>query len=281
MQVLRLKKELEDLLFSYKINNHTIGFVPTMGALHDGHASLVAKAIKENSITVVSIFINPTQFDNKEDLDKYPTNLDKDILLLKKLSDKILIFAPSASEVYNQNINSKEYSFNGLEKIMEGQFRPGHFNVVATIVELLLNSVKPTRAYFGEKDFQQLLIIKKLVEIKNIPTEIINCPIERETNGLARSSRNERLSKPTREMGGFILKTLKAAKSQFGTNNVQTIVAFVTTEFEKNALFELEYFQIVDENTLNPILEKQKNIKYRAFIAVYTEGIRLIDNIAL
>lgn len=281
MQVVHLKKELQKVLFSNRNKNNSIGFVPTMGALHKGHLSLVKKAIIENEIVVVSIFINPTQFDNKNDLNTYPANLEKDVVLLEAVSSKIIIFAPSASEIYGDNISSKEYNFNGLEKVMEGEFRQGHFNGVATIVDLLLNAVQPNHAYFGEKDFQQLQIIKKLVVLKKYPFKIIGCPIEREATGLARSSRNERLSIPTREKGGFIFKTLQSVKSKFGTKNATELLEFVTAEFDKNELFELEYFQIADINTLTPILKKQKNIEYRAFIAVYAEGIRLIDNIAL
>lgn len=281
MQVIHYKQELQNVLSSKKNKNSTIGFVPTMGALHKGHLSLIKRANKENEVTVVSIFVNPTQFDNKEDLEKYPTDLEKDIALLKKLSDKILIFAPSALEIYDKNIRSKEFEFNGLEKVMEGQFRSGHFNGVATIVELLLLAVMPTQAYFGEKDFQQLQIIKKLVKLKKFPFKIIGCPIEREASGLARSSRNERLSKSTRKKGGFIHETLKSAKLKFGTESANSITEWVTSEFAKSKVFELEYFQIADIETLTPVLKKQENIKYRAFIAVYTEGVRLIDNIAL
>ncbi|WP_394974623.1 pantoate--beta-alanine ligase [uncultured Croceitalea sp.] len=281
MLVIHNKKELQKVLQSKVNKNCTIGFVPTMGALHTGHLSLIKRAFSQNEVTVVSIFINPTQFDNKEDLEKYPTDLRNDIDLLQTVSDAIIIFAPSALEIYNGDIASKKFNFNGLEKVMEGEFRTGHFNGVATIVELLLLAVNPTHAYFGEKDFQQLQIIKKLVELKKFPFKIIGCPIERETNGLARSSRNERLSKSTREEAGFIFKTLNSAKSKFGIENAKSITDWVASEFAKSKLFELEYFQIADASTLTPILKKQKNIKYRAFIAVYAEGIRLIDNIAL
>ena len=281
MQIIHLKKELQNVLFSKEDKTHTIGFVPTMGALHRGHLSLVERAVSENRTTVVSIFINPTQFDNKEDLEKYPADLTKDVALLNKVSNKIIIFAPSALEMYDENISSKEFNFNGLEKVMEGEFRAGHFNGVATVVELLLLAVKPTKAYFGEKDFQQLQIIKKLVALKNFPFQIIACPIERESTGLARSSRNERLSNSTRKKGGFLLEILTTAKLKFGTESANSITEWVALQFAANEIFELEYFQIADTETLTPIRKKQKNIKYRAFIAVYAEGIRLIDNIAL
>ena len=269
------------MLGEWKSKKKSIGLVPTMGALHSGHLSLVRKSLEDNDFTVVSIFINPTQFNNKEDLKKYPSDLSKDSVLLESVSDQILIFAPSKLEIYNGNISSKSFNFNGLEKVMEGEFREGHFNGVATIVELLFEAVKPDRAYFGEKDFQQLQIIQKLVDQSNLDLEIIPCPIEREPNGLARSSRNERLSKPTREAAGFIYQILKAAKAKFGTENAKDIRDWVSIQFNENQLFELEYFEITDIDTLIPVNQVQVNKEYRAFIAVYAEGIRLIDNIAL
>lgn len=281
MQVVHHKKELRKVLRDKAKESASIGFVPTMGALHHGHISLVKRAYDESDLVVVSIFINPTQFGNREDLEKYPANLKSDIHLLRTVSDAILIFAPSALEIYDGNISSKEFDFNGLEKVMEGEFRTGHFNGVATIVELLLLSVMPTKAYFGEKDFQQLQIIRKLVELKKLPFKIIGCPIEREANGLARSSRNERLSKATREKASIILEALKFAKANFGTKSAKLIEEEVNSKFAGHTLFRLEYFQIADAVTLTPILKKQKNIEYRAFIAVYADGIRLIDNIAL
>lgn len=281
MHVLQSKKELQVMLGEWKSKKMSIGLVPTMGALHSGHLSLVRKSLEDNDFTVVSIFINPTQFNNKEDLKKYPSDLSKDSVLLESVSDQILIFAPSKLEIYNGNISSKSFNFNGLEKVMEGEFREGHFNGVATIVELLFEAVKPDRAYFGEKDFQQLQIIQKLVEQSNLDLEIIPCPIEREPNGLARSSRNERLSKPTREAAGFIYQILKAAKAKFGTENAKDIRDWVSIQFNENQLFELEYFEITDIDTLIPVNQVQVNKEYRAFIAVYAEGIRLIDNIAL
>jgi pantoate--beta-alanine ligase len=281
MLVFQNKKELQKVLSEHKSTNGEIGLVPTMGALHQGHLALVRKALEENDLVVVSIFINPTQFDNAEDLENYPSNLEKDIDLLSTVSDKIIVFTPTKSEIYEGNVSSKSFNFNGLEKVMEGEFRTGHFDGVATIVELLFKAVAPTRAYFGEKDFQQLQIIQKLVEVSGLDLEIIPCPIERESNGLARSSRNERLSKPTRKAAGFIHKTLKTAKTKFGTENANYIKEWVSKEFDENQLFELEYFEITDTDTLTPITKIQKDRKYRAFIAVYAEGIRLIDNIAL
>ncbi len=255
--------------------------VPTMGALHMGHIALVKKAISENDITVVSIFVNPTQFNNSEDLNKYPNSLKKDAKLLRVISDEIILFAPSVSEIYPDTITSKSYNFDGLDMVMEGRLRKGHFDGVGTIVELLLTLVRPTRAYFGEKDFQQLQIVKKLVEIKKIPVEIIGCPIVREPSGLAMSSRNERLSTSQRKKAAHIYKILLGAKEIFDKNSPQYVIDWVQQKFESHHELELEYIEIRDIYSLQPVIEKQKNKKYRAFIAIYIEDIRLIDNIAL
>tara|TARA_Y100001001_G_scaffold158791_1_gene178803 strand:+ start:765 stop:1613 length:849 start_codon:yes stop_codon:yes gene_type:complete len=281
MKIFDLKKELNTFTNEQRKKDRTIGLVPTMGALHTGHISLVKKALSENDLVIVSIFVNPTQFDKKDDLDKYPRTFEKDIELLKQVSDHIVVFAPTVDEIYGGNVTSETYEFDGLDKVMEGEFRTGHFDGVGTIVELLLRTVAPDRAYFGEKDFQQLQIIRKMAEIKDLPFDIIGCPIEREPNGLAMSSRNERLSKETREEVGFIYKTLLAAKAEFGMKSATYIKDWVKSEFEQHPLFDLEYFEIADENTLTPALKIQDNQKYRAFIAVYADGIRLIDNLRL
>ncbi|PCJ95411.1 MAG: pantoate--beta-alanine ligase [Flavobacteriaceae bacterium] len=281
MQVFHSKKELRNSLSSFNTKNHTIGMVPTMGALHQGHLVLVKRAFLEHNCVVVSIFVNPTQFNNNDDLRKYPNTLDKDVQLLKTISDKIIVFAPTANEIYAGKIKSNSYQFNGLDTLMEGKFRAGHFNGVATIVELLLNAVMPDMAYFGEKDFQQLQIIKKLVQIAAIPIKIRGCPIVREPNGLAMSSRNERLSEEARKNVGFIYKILKSAKKKFGTKSAIYTIHWVQNQFKKKPDFKLEYFQITNIDTLTPVLRKQKGKKYRAFVAVYIEGVRLIDNIAL
>ena len=281
MKIFDLKKELNAFTQEQRKKDRSIGLVPTMGALHTGHISLVKKALSENDLVVVSIFVNPTQFDKKDDLDKYPRTFEKDIELLKQVSDNIVVFAPTVDEIYGENITSQSYEFDGLDKVMEGEFRTGHFDGVGTIVELFLRTVAPDRAYFGEKDFQQLQIIRKMAEIKNLPFQIIGCPIEREPNGLAMSSRNERLSKETREEAGFIHITLQTAKGDFGTKSAISIVDWVKSEFDQHPLFDLEYFEIADENTLTPALKIQDNQKYRAFIAVYADGVRLIDNLRL
>ncbi|WP_291964306.1 pantoate--beta-alanine ligase [Maribacter sp.] len=280
MPVIKTKTKLTEELNKLS-HKQDLGLVPTMGALHQGHASLIKKAVQQNPNVVVSIFVNPTQFNNKEDLDKYPKTLDSDIELISSISDKIIVFAPDVDEIYPNTVIPKIFDFEGLDKVMEGEFRDDHFNGVGTIVEELLNIVQPTRAYFGEKDFQQLRIIQKLTEIQNIPVEIIGCEIIREDHGLAMSSRNERLSKNIRQKAAFIYKTLKTAKVKFGMENAIAVKEWVINEFKKVDDFELEYFDITDVETLTPVQNKIKNVKYRAFIAVYVEDVRLIDNIAL
>ncbi|WP_405416151.1 pantoate--beta-alanine ligase [Maribacter sp. Asnod1-A12] len=280
MPVIKTKTKLKEELNNLS-NKLDLGLVPTMGALHKGHTSLIKKAAEQNKNVVVSIFVNPTQFNNKEDLDKYPKTIDADIQLISSISDKIIIFTPEVSEIYPDIIVPKIYDFEGLDKVMEGEFRDDHFNGVGTIVEELLNVVQPSKAYFGEKDFQQLRIIQKLTEIQHIPVEIIGCEIVREDHGLAMSSRNERLSKNIRQKAAFIYETLKTAKNKFGTENALNVKDWVINQFENNHDFQLEYFDITDVETLTPMKNKINNVKYRAFIAVYVEDVRLIDNIAL
>ena len=252
-----------------------------MGALHQGHLTLVEQALRENDLAVVSIFVNPTQFNNPDDLDKYPRTLDSDVELLKALSDNIMVYAPSVDDIYGDNVVSVDYSFDGLEHAMEGKYRTGHFDGVGTIVKRLFDIVEPKKAYFGEKDFQQLMIIKKLVEKYNIPVKIVGCPIHREKDGLAMSSRNVRLEPEHRKAAPFIYKTLKAAKEKFGTKSASKVTEWVKAAFENQPLLELEYFTIADTKTLSEVKRKSKNKTDRAFIAVYADDIRLIDNIAL
>jgi len=258
----------------------SIGFVPTMGALHKGHFSLIKQAKKENDIVVVSIFVNPTQFNKKEDLINYPKTIDKDLALLKSIYCDI-VFTPTVEEIYNNNIKSELFDFDGLEHQMEGKFRDGHFNGVGTIVKRLFEIVTPAKSYFGEKDFQQLQIIRKMTEKHQIPTKVIGCEIYREQDGLAMSSRNNRLTKEHRAIAPFIYKTLKKAKKEFGINNALEVYKWVENEFKKQPLLELEYFEIANEETLQPIQNKETKQKYRAFIAVFADKIRLIDNISL
>ena len=282
MKVYTTRQEISQTIKAKKARNKSIGFVATMGALHQGHLALVKTALSSNGLVIVSIFVNPTQFNNQEDLDKYPRTLERDVALLKTVSkDKILVFAPTVETIYKGNTISQHFDFDGLEFEMEGKFRHGHFDGVGTIVKRLLEIIQPNKAYFGEKDFQQLQIIKKLVEKHKMPSEIIGCKIHREASGLAMSSRNERLRENYRNEAPFIYKTLKAAKDKFGTKSANKVIEWVTKQFANNELLELEYFIIADEQTLKPVKRKSNKKTYRAFIAVYAGNIRLIDNIAL
>lgn len=261
--------------------NKTIGFVPTMGALHEGHLSLIKKSISENDTTVMSIFVNPTQFNNKEDLEKYPRTLESDVKKIKETSSKVIIYAPTVNDIYNEKTESEHFEYDGLENQMEGEHRPGHFDGVGTIIKKLFTIISPDKAYFGEKDFQQLQIVKKLVEKEKLNTEIIGCPIFREDSGLAMSSRNERLSEEARKKAALIYKTLQHAKTLFKTKSAKEVTTFVTKTFEKHPEFNLEYFSIADEATLLACTRKSKSKTYRGFIAIFIDNIRLIDNISM
>jgi len=281
VKVFKYKSEVEKENNSLKKENKTIGLVPTMGALHAGHMSLVETALANNDIVFVSIFVNPTQFNNQNDLLKYPRTLNRDIDLLKAVSNKLVVFAPSVEDIYEKNVCAVKFDFDGLENEMEGEFRKGHFDGVGTIVKQLLEIVKPDNAYFGEKDFQQLQIIKKLVEKFKIPVNIVGCKIHREPNGLAMSSRNLRLKPGYIKIAPFIYKTLKSAKKKFGTESANQVTEWVKKQFDNQKLLKLEYFKIADVNTLKEVKRKSSKKKYRAFIAVYAGDVRLIDNIAL
>jgi pantoate--beta-alanine ligase len=281
MHIFYGKAQLITHLNSIQSLHSTIGFVPTMGALHEGHLALVGRSLNENTSTVVSIFVNPTQFNNSEDLAKYPRTLEEDVRKLTDLNSDIIVFAPSVEDIYDGNPVSQSFDFEGLENQMEGKFRPGHFDGVGTIVKRLFEIVTPTKAYFGEKDFQQLQIVKKLVAKNELPVTIIGCPIYREANQLAMSSRNERLSSEERNQASIIYQTLALAKHTFQNENLENANALVEKAFEKHPLFNLEYFVIADEETLLPCEKKESNKNYRAFIAVFVNNIRLIDTISL
>ena len=281
MLIFNKKSDLSAFLSPLIKQNKSIGFVPTMGALHQGHLSLLKNSLSENDVTVMSIFVNPTQFNNAEDLDKYPRTLERDVQIMQDLSNKIIVYAPEVADIYEGNTVSENFNYDGLENQMEGKHRPGHFDGVGTIVKRLFEIVQPNKAYFGEKDFQQLQIVKKLVSKHNIPVEVIGCPIHREANGLAMSSRNERLSESTREKAAVIYQILNTAKDFFQNHSAEETTTFVENEFEKHPEFQLEYFEIADEATLLPVSEKESNKKYRGFIAIFIENIRLIDNISL
>ena len=282
MHVFTTKKTLTNFLSERINSSFSIGFVPTMGAIHAGHISLIKNSINQNNITVVSIFVNPTQFDDQIDLEKYPKDLVNDVKFISlKVDADVVIYAPEVIDLYEETVSIETFDFRGIELLMEGKFRPGHFNGVATVVNKLFNIVKPHRAYFGEKDFQQLQIIRKLVKVRKISTLIIACPTVRELNGLAISSRNNRLSKYQKTRASKVYKILLQVKQKFNNDSILNITKWVEEQFKMDTLFKLEYFNICDISTFEQAVNIDLNKSYRAFIAVYVADIRLIDNIAL
>ena len=255
------------------------GLVPTMGALHQGHFALIEQAQVENESVWVTIFVNPTQFNNTSDLHAYPVCLKKDVEAIHKINPAINIFAPSVQDMYPKHVHATSYAFNGLDTVMEGADRPDHFNGVITIVSKLFEAVHPHSAYFGEKDFQQLSIIKNWVKTANIPITIVPCPIVREANGLAMSSRNELLTKTTRAEAGFIYKTLEHCASNYMKK--AAIYAHIANVFAQHPTFTLHYALCVDETSLQEVTEVNPQENQRLFVATSVEGVRLIDNIAL
>ena len=284
MQIITTKKELQEAVRSCKMIGKTIGLVPTMGALHEGHASLVRRCVSENNVCVVSVFVNPTQFNNKEDLAKYPRNIQRDAELLERLGVSF-VFAPTPEEMYSaEELNSTfSFDFNGLDKVMEGKMRPGHFNGVVQVVSRLFYLVQPDRAYFGEKDFQQLAIIHYMAERSELAgtfgnLKIIGCPIVREASGLALSSRNERLSEEEKQTALAISRTLFASV-EWAKEAGATVAGVQQRVIDTiNALpgLEVEYYEIVDQSTLLPTDRFEHAI---GCVTVYCGPVRLIDNI--
>ncbi|MFN4076121.1 MAG: pantoate--beta-alanine ligase [Cloacibacterium sp.] len=279
MKVLKSKKTLIDYVERQREMGKKIGFAPTMGALHEGHLSLYKAAKKENDEVISSIFVNPTQFNNPDDFQKYPKTLEKDLELLEK-AEIDAVYIPNVEEMYPDGLNSKKYDFDGLENEMEGKYRPGHFDGVGTIVEELFRQVQPHNAYFGEKDYQQLAIIKKMVEKTKLPVKIHEVPTLREEDGLAMSSRNVRLTETQRKEATIIYETLEKVKEWFKVLSVEEIKQRVLEIF-RNSNFELEYFVIADEETLKEANAIDEDKKYRAFIVAYAGEVRLIDNMHL
>jgi pantoate--beta-alanine ligase len=274
MQVCYKIDELLSCVENFKQDGKTIGLLPTMGALHQGHLSLAKRAKAENDVLICSVFVNPIQFNNKEDLEKYPRDLERDIKLLEEINCDV-VFAPSAEEVYAEEPEFT-YSFGSLENVLEGPQRPGHFNGVATIVHKLFNWSKADRAYFGEKDFQQVAIVKDLVRQFSIPIEIVECPIYRDEDGLATSSRNVRLSPQARAIAPKIHEILLKSASLIKTLSISQVKGYVEGEFKMRKEFTLEYFEIVDAKTLQPVTLKGDN-KIVGCVAVWLDGVRLID----
>ncbi|MFZ4582020.1 MAG: pantoate--beta-alanine ligase, partial [Paludibacter sp.] len=251
MLIVRNVAQLQSEISKAKNQGQSIGFVPTMGALHAGHIALVERSVAENDFNVVSIFVNPTQFNNASDLEKYPRNLDADALLLEKAGCN-LIFAPEIDAIYTENEKNTRFEFNfeGLDMVMEGKFRPGHFNGVVQIVSKLFTLVKPTKSYFGEKDFQQLSIIHLMTQTMGFDVEIVDCPIVREASGLAMSSRNERLTATQREIASGISKVLFESKTLTNKLLPAELTRWVENEIAQIESLKLEYFEIVDAKNL-------------------------------
>ncbi len=275
------KDTLTPDIISKKNDGKKIGFVPTMGGLHQGHLSLVKAALTENDTVVVSIYVNPTQFDNEKDLEKYPRIPLKDQEFLGQLNGDIVLYVPENKDIYGDSVKTMRFKYGGLENQMEGAHREGHFDGVGTILTHLFKIVLPDRAYFGEKDFQQLQIVRKLVEIQDIPVQIVGCPIIREKNGLAMSSRNKRLSTTEFEEAAFIYETLLKVASEFPSQSINYLKTMIGERFLHHDYLKLEYFEIANECTLVPAQRKRKHHSYRAFIAVHCGEVRLIDNMPL
>ncbi len=271
--VINTVNQLVTIASAVKGEGRTIGFVPTMGALHEGHLSLMRRARAENDVVFVSIFVNPVQFNNPEDLRKYPRTLERDVELIGDLAD--YVFAPSVEEVF-PTPPTEVYYFGSVEEVMEGAARPGHFNGVGVIVGRLLQWVSPHKAYFGEKDYQQIAVIRELVRQGNYSSEIVPCPIVREPNGLAMSSRNRLLTPQQFELAANIHKILEASKQQ---GDVPQIKAFVEREIAKIPEFRLDYFEVADDATLQTVRTLDEAAGVMGFITVYVGEVRLIDNI--
>ena len=278
MVIFNEKEKLTPAIVELKNQNKTIGFIPTMGALHEGHMSLVKASKAQNDYTIVSIFVNPTQFNNPEDLEKYPRTEEKDIELLTK-NGCDFVYLPTVNDLYATNEVAKKYDFGTIDKVMEGASRPGHFDGVATIVSKLFRAVKPTRAYFGEKDFQQIRIIQEMVKQEGLDVLIMPMPIYRAETGLAFSSRNARLSTQQTDDAPQIYSILsKAVALKNDGKDVAEITKFVENEFA-NSTFKLEYFEITDENSLETIQHFSDAKNIRGFVVAYAGEVRLIDNI--
>lgn len=260
-------------------NKQEIGFVPTMGALHAGHISLVKQSAAKCSHTIVSIFVNPTQFNNKQDLESYPRTLENDCALLEKNGVDI-VFAPRVTDIYPQE-DTRIFDFGGLDNFGEGPRRPGHFNGVAQVVTRLFDIVKPAYAFFGEKDFQQVAIIKYFVNQLAYPLEIVQCPILREEDGLAKSSRNTLLTKEQRVAAPHIYKCLCKAKEYSKNMTPAQVIETVIKDINDNSLLKAEYLEIVDADTLNPVKNWNEAQSIQLWCAVYAHPVRLIDNIKI
>lgn len=277
MQVFKKGAELKVYIQNLRSQNKTIGFVPTMGALHKGHLSLIAECKQKTNVCIASIYVNPTQFNNPDDLKNYPRDLQRDLNLLEKEGCDA-VFVPSTEEMYPEK-DTRIFNFEGLDSVMEGEHRPGHFNGVGQIVSKLFDAVLPDKAFFGLKDFQQLAIIKQLVKICNYNVDIVPCDIIRESDGLAMSSRNELLTPEHRKQSPIIYKYLKESVNWSKEHSTEQLKAKVIDEINKSDLLEVEYFEIVDQLTLQPVNTFNTENGVIGCIAVWAGNVRLIDNI--
>ncbi len=280
MKVINKTSDLQAIIKQFKNDGKSIGLVPTMGALHKGHLSLVKNSISNNDITVVSIFVNPTQFNNPNDLASYPRTVDKDLELLQTVGCDV-VFAPEADDIYSKSETDSrfEFDFEELDKVMEGKFRPGHFNGVVQIVSKLFDLVRPNRAYFGEKDFQQLAIIRLMTRRYNLPIEIVPCPIVREDSGLALSSRNSLLKDNEKQVASHIYAVLNESRQFVPQTEVEELKQCVIAAIEQKPELKVEYFDIVDGHTLKSIGKWDESDYVVGCITVFCGDVRLIDNI--
>lgn len=277
MKIVNSIKDLKHYLAAEKQDNKRVGFVPTMGALHAGHLSLVKRCVEDNDVCVVSVFVNPTQFNDKHDLETYPRTLDKDCDLLETAGCDY-VFAPSVEEMYPEP-DTRTFDFGTVSQVMEGERRPGHFNGVAQIVSKLFYAVEPDNAYFGEKDFQQIAVIRAMVKQLEIPVTINACPILREEDGLALSSRNTRLTPEQRQKAPLIARTLKESVTFAAGKSVQEVIDYVVNTINSDPVMRVEYYEIVDGNTLESIRDWSETDYAVGCVTVYCGEVRLIDNI--
>lgn len=277
MKIYKTTKGLENALQKLRAESKSIGLVPTMGALHAGHLSLVKRCVEENDVCVVSVFVNPTQFNNQTDLEKYPRTLEADAALLAGAKCTIM-FAPSVKQIYPKP-DTRVFDFGQLDKVMEGVHRPGHFNGVGQVVSRLFDIVKPGKAYFGEKDYQQLAIIRKMVKDYKYPIQIVGCPIVREKDGMALSSRNMRLSKDERKRAVRISQTLFKSVEMAATKSLEEVKQWVIDEINKDSILNVEYYEIVNSETMQNVKSWKDADKITGCITVYCGEVRLIDNI--
>lgn len=279
MKIIRTLYDMTEFTVRQRDRGASVGFVPTMGALHEGHMSLVEKAVKENAVTVVSVFVNPVQFNNPDDFAKYPRTEEEDFKLLAAAGVDA-VFAPTAEEMYPADKeNCKEYNLGNVAEVMEGKYRPGHFQGVARVLDILFRLVNPRRAYFGEKDFQQIAVVRNLIKNEGIDVEIVACPIKRASDGLALSSRNSRLDEEQRKLAPEIYATLKYSVEYSRDHSVQATHDTVVERIDAIPGMRVEYFEIVDARTLSPIDEWEESNWIVGCITVYCGDVRLIDNI--